>query len=182
MARPSLRTQRREQLAGALARVLASHGAGGATIAAVAAEAGVAPGIVHHYFEDKRDLHGALLDVLIAGFRGRAREPDDDPLLAYGRAALALGERADRVAARAWVGLFAEALGDPTLFDRVRRLIDGEIQRLERLGGGALSSQDAAATLALVVGSLVLGAFAPVKTAGFAAPAYRKLVAALRRG
>jgi hypothetical protein len=33
--------------------------------------------------------------------------------------------------------------------------------------------------LAFVVGSLVLGAFAPRKTAGFAAPALAKLIASL---
>jgi hypothetical protein len=34
--------------------------------------------------------------------------------------------------------------------------------------------------LAFVVGSLVVGAFAPRKTAGFAAPGLRKLLEALR--
>jgi AcrR family transcriptional regulator len=180
MGRRSLREERRRELASGFARVLAARGSGGATIAALASEMGVAAGIVHHYFEDKRDLYGALLDVLVGAFRDRAR-PDGgaDPLSAYGRAALALDERADRIAARAWVGLFGEALTDATLFERVRRLIDGEIQRIARIGG--LSTQDAAAMLAFVLGALVLGAFAPIKTAGFAAPAFARLLEALRR-
>lgn len=38
---------------------------------------------------------------------------------------------------------------------------------------------DAGAVLAFVVGALVLGAFAPRKTAGFASPASRVILAAL---
>jgi TetR/AcrR family transcriptional repressor of bet genes len=170
------------ELAAAFARVLATHGQAGATIAALAAEANVTPGLVHHYFRDKQDLYGQLLELLIATFRGRtsAVGAGEDPVVAYGDAALALDERADLVAARAWVGLFAAAMTDPTLFSRVRRLLDGEVQRIERRGRGRLSTQDASALLAFVVGSLLFGAFAPRKAAGFAAPAFRRMLEALR--
>jgi AcrR family transcriptional regulator len=180
MSRPSLRPERRREIAAAMARVLAAHGAAGATITAIAAEADVAPGIIHHYFADKQDLYGELLDVLIEGFRRRIAD-DGDPIAAYGNAALAL-DHADRVAARAWVGLFAEAMTDPALFARIRRLLDGEIQAIERRGAGAISAQDAGALLAFVVGALVFGAFAPKKTAGFAAPAYARMLASARVG
>lgn len=176
-----MREQRRNEITQAFARVLAERGFARATIAAVANEAGVAPGLVHHHFDSKDELLSVLLDQLITTFRRRLERRDGDPLLAYGDGALALDETADVVAARCWVGIFAEAIRTPTLFRRVRRLLDREIGALERRSGGALSNHDAAALLSFVIGALVVGAFAPRKTAGFAAPAYRRFAAALRR-
>ena len=181
MGRPSKRAERRVDVARAFARVLGAHGQGGATIARVAAEAGVAPGLIHHHFKSKQDLYQALLDELIAGLRRRTESsPAADPLHAYVDAALALDERSDVAAARAWVGVLAEALYDPTLFARVRRVLDGEIAQVERRSRGALSTADASAVVAFIVGALVLGAFAPRKTAGFAAPSLLRFLAALR--
>ena len=182
MGRRSLRTQRRGQVARAFARVLGAHGRGGATIAAVATEAGIAPGLVHHYFANKQELYEVLLDELRAEFHRRvAASPGEDPLDAYVSAALALGERSDVSAARAWVGLFAEALSDPVLFEKVRRAMDAEVAHVERRGNAALSAADASAVIAFIVGALVFGAFAPRKTAGFAAPSLRRMLTGLRR-
>jgi hypothetical protein len=91
-----------------------------------------------------------------------------------------LDERSDVAAARAWVGVFAEALGDPSLFAKVRRMIDGEVLHVERRSRGSLSTADASAVVAFVVGALVFGAFAPRKAAGFAAPSLRKMLSGLR--
>jgi TetR/AcrR family transcriptional repressor of bet genes len=158
MGRPSLRNQRRVEVARAFGRVLGAHGQGGATIAAIAAEAGVAPGLVHHYFESKDDLYEALLEQLVADFHRRVQNyPAGDPLDAYVGAALSLDERSDVSAARAWVGVFAEALAAPGLFAKVRRVIDAEVAHVERRSQGALSAVDASAVVAFVVGALVFG-------------------------
>jgi TetR/AcrR family transcriptional repressor of bet genes len=180
MGRPSKRAERRAEIVSAFARVLADHGYAGATIAAVAQEAGVAPGLIHHHFQDKEELLGALLDSLLAGFRTRVRsyEGDPDRLLAYIDGALKLDERADTVAARCWVGVIAEAVRTPSLFARFRRLIDGEIASIG--ARSQLDERQSGALLALILGSLVVGAFAPKKTAGFAADGARALVAGLR--
>jgi TetR/AcrR family transcriptional repressor of bet genes len=165
----------------AFARVLGTHGRGGATIAAVAAEAGIAPGLVHHHFASKEDLYDTVLTELLAAFRRRVdAEPAGDPLEAYLSAALALGERSDVTAARAWVGIFAEALGDAGLFARVRRIFDAEVTSVERRAGGTLTTADASAVVAFVVGALVFGAFAPRRAAGFAAPSLRRMIEGLR--
>jgi TetR/AcrR family transcriptional repressor of bet genes len=181
MGRRSVRAERRAELTGAFARILAAHGYAGATVAAVAAEAGVAPGLVHHHFAGKQDLLASLLHDLMDRFRRRARrfEATLDPLDAYVSAALALDGTADTVAARCWVGVLAEAVRDPALFAQVRRLLDTEIEVVERRSRGRLRVEDAGAVLAFILGALVLGAFAPRKTAGFAAPALRTFVAAL---
>ncbi len=189
MGRPSKRDERRAHITAAFARVLADHGYSGATIAAVAAEAGVAPGLVHHHFRDKQDLLASLLDDLIARFRRRLRNreaasPGDraaDPVVVYTDAALALDHTADVVAARCWVGVLAESVRDPALFRQTRRLIDSEVAAIQRRSLGALSADEASAVLAFILGSLVLGAFAPRKTAGFAAPFIRRVLSAIRR-
>ena len=181
MGRPSMREQRRAEIVEAFARVLAEHGYAGATIAAVADEAGVAPGLVHHYFADKSELLDELVAMLTERFAARVRESKaDDPLAAYVDAALRLDGGADTIAARCWVGVLAEAVRDPALFARVRKLVDSELEVIQRRSRGTLSERDAGAVLAFIVGALVLGAFAPRKTAGFAAPALHALVEALR--
>ncbi len=170
---------RRAELARAFVRVLGIHGRGGATIASVAAEAGVAPGLVHHHFASKEELYEAAIDELVSSFRLREKSRGST-LEAWADAALTLDDRSDVTAARAWVGLFAEALTNPHVFAKVRRMLDAEIAHVERRAADSLSTSDASAAVAFVVGSLVLGAFAPRKTAGFAAPALRRLLAALR--
>jgi TetR/AcrR family transcriptional regulator, transcriptional repressor of bet genes len=182
MGRPSNREERRRQIINAFVRVLAEHGYAGATIVAVAAEAGVAPGLVHHHFDSKADLMHGLLRQLVQRFRARVHsyETTGDALTAYIDGALRLDARADRAAARCWVGVFAEAIREPTLFAQVRRQIDSELVTIQERSRGRLSESDAGAVLAFIIGALVLGAFAPRKTAGFAAPGLRKLVLALR--
>jgi hypothetical protein len=97
-------------------------------------------------------------------------------LNAYADAALRLDAKADAVAARCWVGVFAEAIRHPSLFQRVRRLVDAEVSHVRELSGGRLDDHRASAVIAFVMGSLVFGAFAPRKAAGFAAPALKELL------
>ena len=183
MGRPSNRAKRRAELTAAFARVLAERGYAGATIAAVSNEAGVAPGLVHHHFADKGDLLESLLQDLIARFRRRIQvlEADASPLDAYALAAVRLDDSSDIVAARCWVGVLAEAVRSPPLFARVRRLVDTEIDRIRRRSGDRFTAKEAGAVLAFVMGSLMLGAFAPRTTTGFAAPALRLLIDEIRR-
>ncbi len=178
-----MREQRRAEIIEGFARVLAEHGYAGATIAAVAEETGVAAGLVHHYFADKAELLDGLVGMLTERFARRVRASmDANPLDAYVDAALRLDGGSDTIAARCWVGVLAEAVRDPTLFARVRKLVDSELEVIQRRSGGKLSEKDAGAVLAFIVGALVLGAFAPRKTAGFAAPALHALVGALATG
>jgi len=176
-----MREKRRAELVEAFARVLAEHGYAGATIAAVADAAGVAPGLVHHHFADKADLLASLLRTLMERFRRRTQvmEGSVDPLTAYALAAVRLDAGADAVAARCWVGVLAEAVRDPALFAQVRRLLDSEVEAIRRRSSSRLSEKSASAVLAFILGALVLGAFAPRKTSGFAAPALEALIDAL---
>jgi len=182
MGRPSLKEQRRAEIVNAFSQVLAEHGYQGATILVVAERAGMAPGLVHHYFANKSELLSNLLDELVARFRKRvrAKEVGADALSAYLDGAVALDHTSDLVAARCWVGVFAEAVREPGLFAQVRRLLDAEVGAIQSRSKGRLAERDANAVLAFVIGALVLGAFAPRKTAGFAAPALQRLVESLQ--
>jgi len=183
MGRPSNRQERRAQILKGFSRVLANHGYAGATITAIADEVELAPGLIHHHFKDKEDLLSSLLKDLITDFRQRTKaeqSEQDDWLSAYVDGALKLDERSDLVAARCWVGVFAEAIRNPSLLRQMRRLIDKELESIQTHSRNKLDAQQAGAVLAFIIGSLVLGAFAPKKTRGFAAPGIKKLIASMR--
>lgn len=181
MGRPSVRDERRAEVTLAFARVLAEHGYAGATIEAVAEAAGVAPGLLHHHFANKAEMLDALFDWLTRRFADRVRASEDEPLAAYINAAVRLDANADTLAARCWVGVIAEAMRSPRLFARMRKLVDAEIDVIVRRSAGRLDAHGAGAVLAFILGALVLGAFAPRKTSGFAAPALHALVKTLSR-
>lgn len=146
---------------------------------AVAEEAGLSPGLLHHHFKNKNEMLDELLNVLINGFKMRIREfskGQEHDLDAYIDAALGLDHKSDLISARCWVGLLSEAIRNPDLFNRVKRYLDSEIQYIGTLSRGRLNEKDSSALLAFIFGSLVFGSFAPKKAAGFAAPAAKRLI------
>lgn len=179
MGRKSEREIRRKEITAAFARVLANHGFAGATMTAVAEQAGLSPGLLHHHFKNKNEMLDELLTVLISGFKMRISEfssVHNRGLDSYIDAALALDNKSDLISARCWVGLLSEAIRNPDLFNRVKRYLDSEVQFIGALSKGRLNDKDSSALLAFMFGSLMFGAFAPKKAAGFAAPAAKRLV------
>src|SRR5216683_2405650 len=65
----------RERIVAAAFRSLAEHGYEAATVKDIAREAGVAPGLVHYYFETKEEL---LLAAIAYGC-AQMPEPSGDP-------------------------------------------------------------------------------------------------------
>lgn len=182
MGRPSNRSARREEIVRALETVLATQGLGGATIAAIADAAGYAPGLVHHHFEDREDLMRELVRSLTGRFRAQL-PTDAEPgafFDSYVGAALALGPKPGRIAAKAWVGLFAEAIRSPSVGALLRSVLRTEMARVEQryvdAGSTAREAEHAAAGLiASILGCLVFGALLPGKASGFAAPYVRAM-------
>jgi TetR/AcrR family transcriptional regulator, transcriptional repressor of bet genes len=188
MGRPTNRTERRRELARAYERTLARHGLGGATVAAIADEAGVAPGLIHHHFADRTDLVVELVSSLIGRFRSRLPEKSDpaERLTAYVDAALALQPLAGRTAAKAWVGLFAEAIGSRRVAEALQRVLLRELSALEaNLRAVGLSAkeaqQGAAGILSCILGCLIFGALLPGRATGFAAPFAKRVLRELMR-
>lgn len=188
MGRPSNREQKRREIAAAFERALSIHGLGGATITAVAEEAGCAPGLIHHHFEDREDLVSELVRSLMGRFRSELPEGGGprDFLEAYVDRALALRPAAGRTAAKAWVGVFAEAVRSERVGAVLQRALRKELSLLaRRFREAGLSESDAearaAGLLAGIAGCLVLGALMPKTATGFAAPFVRESLAAVLR-
>lgn len=79
-AAPSRRARRRAQLAVALWHVVRREGIGGATVRAVAAEAGTTPGALRHYFATQDELIAFALGAVVDRAVGRVQAlPQTDP-------------------------------------------------------------------------------------------------------
>lgn len=168
--RPSKKIERRRELVVAFEGLLGELGYEGATIIRIAEAANLNPGLVHHYFRDKDELVEELLRHLVDKLRRRlrnARRPEE-----LSDAVLGLGPGSDRRAARAWVGIVAEAMRRPDLRRSVRSAL-GRLHRALRRAGA--DDDHARAMLALMTGFLLLGAIDPELTQGGGAAIARRL-------
>lgn len=179
MGRKSLKLERRAEITRAFARVLSQHGYAGATIVAVAEEANLSPGLLHHHFKDKREMLLELLTMLLQDFRKNLDSRSDGKpatIEAYIDAALKLDERANAIAAKCWVGILAEGLREKSLMDKIRQYLDAEVEHIARLSKGALGVDKSSALMSFILGALVFGAFSPKKASGFAATMAKQFV------
>src|SRR6185295_19860928 len=130
MGRPSLAEPRRRQIIDALRAAIVKHGLAGASVARIAAEAGMPAGLVHHYFVSKEDLLIATVDQVVED----ARTPlmaeigvlDPDRALARALDFLCLEMPADRARSVLFAELGVAALRRPQLRRRLATL-DAEI-------------------------------------------------------
>ncbi|MGA2283338.1 MAG: TetR/AcrR family transcriptional regulator [Candidatus Dormibacteria bacterium] len=118
--RAAISRRRRAEIVAAAAAVLGRLGSAETSMKEIAAEAGVAPGLLHYYFESKDDLLVAVvgeLDRQLAAAWGAAVEGVDDPLE---RLIAGVGAAADHSARhpevwRALADLSLLSLSDPAL-------------------------------------------------------------------
>lgn len=196
MARPSNTDQRRAQITGALVKVMARHGYGGASIADIAKTARLTPGLVHYHFESKQEIllaaladlaarHEAHLDTRLAGAGGDPRAE----MAAFIDVHLGIGGDADPEALACWILLSGEALREAKVrveFERALESLTARLARIIRRGVERrvfkCESIDAAASaiVALIQGYFVLAATArKLIPKGSAAPAAKRLADAL---
>ena len=195
MPAPSNTQQRREEIAFALGRVMARTGYDGATVAAIAAEAGVATGGVHYHFEAKADILMELVERLTTTAANRivSRLRDDqtprERIAAVLDGLLAVDDDADPSAVALWALVGAEAVRNREvarsygqwlgaarghLLDAFRKACRAERRRPD----GAREA--AAALVALVEGYYAVAAGAPgTVPPGSAAPTARRIAYAL---
>lgn len=157
---------RRREIAAALWRLAAREGLEAASLAAVAAEAGVSKGRVQHYFASREELLAfaatALRERLGARVRARVAAAGPEPL-AVVRALLAgLLPLDDDARADALVGsaFLVRAVHDPVARERLRT---GEQEILAAVAEGLARARDAGAVAAGVdpdTGAEVLHALA----------------------
>jgi len=197
MGRSSVVVERRAQLVRAFQRSLAERGYAGASTAAVAREAGLAPGLVHYYFASKQEM---LLEVL-RSIRGAVGRRHDERLARAGHAPRARlyalidalleydPSGASAPIQETWTVIAAEAVHQPTvreaygaallaLVDRIESSLR-EILRDERRVARDVRSL-AAAIVAAVQGVYQMDAVVPgAAKRGSSAPALRQMVAGL---
>lgn len=192
MGRPSNTAERRTQIVAALLSVMSKEGYERATVAAIAREAKLAPGLVHYHFTNKMEILIALVEALVArqGERVAARleSAGSAPrarLYAVVDAHVALGADADPRAVAAWVVIGAEAVRLAEVRTIYGRAIRGWLARLEDLVRGVLRAEGrttrhakriAAAILSALEGAYMLSAASPrTLPRGFAAPMLRRM-------
>jgi len=194
MARPSNTEQRRAEIAGALIKVMARQGYGGASVTSVAKAARLSPGLVHYHFKNKHEILLEALDRLAASSAARlearlSEAGDADPVAAFLEFHLGLGADADPEALACWVMLSGEALRDRKVQAAYERAIAAQTERLARciragIDAGRYRCDDvdtaASALVATIQGYFVLAASArSVIPRGSAARAARRMAEGL---
>lgn len=175
MPRPSNTDERRSQIVHALITVMAKHGYDGASIADVAAHAGLTTGLVHYHFKNKLEI---LIEVVRALAASHAAAVDaalattDEPtaqLDAFIDVHLGTGQHANPAALACWVLVTAEAVRQPRIHREVERVLGEMAERLITIISRGQAAKQfgkvdaraaAAALLATIQGYFVLSATA----------------------
>ena len=119
MGRPSNKSERRAEIVQAMMQVMAVRGYEGASIQAIAKQAGLAPGLIHYHFKTKQDILLGSVTQLSNVLKGRYlslsenAETSEDKLKAFITARLSKGEGASQQAVVAWVMIGSEAVRQP---------------------------------------------------------------------
>jgi AcrR family transcriptional regulator len=137
--------ERRVQLTGAAARVIARKGYVAATLRDVADEAGTSTGTLNYYYQGKDDLFAATLRAASERFQGElasavaAAATPRDKLVAMARAATP-STTDGREGHAVWIDFWAQAARDESLRQLNQRIYDRwrtEIARIVRDGQAA---------------------------------------------
>lgn len=126
MARKELGAVRRRQLIDAAIVTLRHHGWPDTTVARIGKQAGLSPGIIHHYFKNKDDLLAAAMRRILVEFQAEVLlrlETATGPrarLQAVIDGGFATSQFRPEVGA-AWLAFWAQAPFAPSL-DRLRRI------------------------------------------------------------
>ncbi|MFP4597618.1 MAG: TetR/AcrR family transcriptional regulator [Persicimonas sp.] len=196
MARKST-DERRAQISQALLQAMAEHGYAKATIAKIAEQADVTPGLIHYHFDTKQaillDLLGRLVTRQQEMIDARLEAADGplEQLDGLVDAFLALGEQARPEAVASWVTMATEAIRQPEVQQAFAKALHSFAEVFEEAIAagvddgtfhlGALSAPAcAAAILATIQGYFTLAATErELIPSGSAAPATRRMLRGL---
>ena len=146
MPRPSMEAERREQILDATCDVIADAGLPHLRMADIAKAAGVSSGMIHYYFDTKRDVVAAALEYNLTNSLRRHQwllDSGKDPLsiLQDLIESYLPGDRQSVRGWKVWITLWAEAMRDPTLqelneqlYGRWRDLVIDVIRRAQQQG------------------------------------------------
>jgi TetR/AcrR family transcriptional repressor of bet genes len=180
VARQSNTEARRAQITSALLAVIARHGYDKATIQAIAAQAGLAPGLIHYHFRSKQEILVSLIGTMAQAAHTRFLAVLGDQvepwprLRAYLQARLGLGDGAAPDIVAAWVMIGAEAVRQPEVRAVYERMVADELALLGTLLCDCLAERErdtaGAAQLAAGLAALIEGAYQLSSAAGEVMP------------
>jgi TetR/AcrR family transcriptional regulator, transcriptional repressor of bet genes len=166
--------KRREALISAAQDLVAEGGSRAATVRAIAARAGVTPGLIRHYFASKEDLsqaaYRALMDQMT---QDSGHLLDDAPSDATARLAMFVAGSlrppvVDGKSVALWAGFIHQVRSDPALlavheasYLRFRDVLQGLISDLARTADPAMLRRDAIACNAVIDGLWLEGSLVP---------------------
>jgi TetR/AcrR family transcriptional repressor of bet genes len=169
---------------------MARQGYEKATIQAIAAEAGLAPGLLHYHFKSKQEILVSLVTTLadyaqqrFAQLAGEAEDPAVR-LRAYIEARLGLGPGAAPEIVAAWVMIGAEAVRQPEVREAFQKAVATELALLTDLLTDCLRQRGRPAAgadhIAAGVLAMMQGAYQLASAAGELMPTGYAAEAALR--
>jgi TetR/AcrR family transcriptional repressor of bet genes len=169
---------------------MARQGYEKATIQAIAAEAGLAPGLLHYHFNSKQEILVSLVTTLadyaqqrFAQLAGEAEDPAVR-LRAYIEARLGLGPGAAPEIVAAWVMIGAEAVRQPEVREAFQKAVATELALLTDLLTDCLRQRGRPAAgaghIAAGVLAMMQGAYQLASAAGELMPTGYAAEAALR--
>ena len=161
---------RRRELVEATIKSIHEFGLAETTVTKIAKKAGVSPGIVHHYFDDKDDLLFETMRVMLENLRSeavrclvRALKPRDR-VFAIIEASFA-DEQFSPEVVTAWLALYASSRQSPRLARILslyhRRLRSNLVFALRQIDGGGDVEFQAEAIAALIDGLYLRAALNP---------------------
>lgn len=154
---------RRAELARATFEVLQREGLRGTTVVRVSEQAGLAPGLVHHYFRSKSEMIEAAIRLASTRISReavdrlhRARSPRErlDAVIDANLAPSVL----NRPVTQAWIAFSAEAVHDQRQ-RRILRVIERRMQSNLRSGLRSLAPENQIETLANGIAMMIDGAW-----------------------
>jgi TetR/AcrR family transcriptional repressor of bet genes len=170
----------RSQIVAALLPVLARKGYAKATVVEIARQAGLAPGLIHYHFANKREILVSLVLSMVEYANARSEQAaggSADPLArlrAHIDSRLGLGDGADADMAAAWVMIGAEAVREPEVRAVYQQAIADELATLTQLLGECLghAGRDKSTARQLASGLIAMmeGAFQLASAAGEVMP------------
>ena len=143
--------QTKERIVEAASRTLVRRGYHETSMKDIAAEAGVAPGLAHYYFESKEDLLAAaiehacrpLMDAWAAvGISKDAPLPEDADLLSFARMSFELAKQELKTSPGVYVlvfDMFGVGLHNPKLAAAVRTFIEERRAFVARIAQGVIA-------------------------------------------
>ena len=192
MPRQSNTEERRAAIVRGLLAAIGEHGYESATIQVIARQAGLAPGLIHYHFGNKREILVELMKTMSQFAAGRYTElarnaaTPEQMLLAYLHSRLGKGDGANPEAVSAWVMIGAEAVRQPEVRELFSAIIAEEIALARRLIADCLVAQGkrtrragelAVALLAFMEGAFQLSSAArDVMPVGYAALMAEQLI------